>query len=173
MLEQLLRLVPGIRRIFVIVRGRPGVSGNSDEHLPYLLSLTELPQSLHIPDTSVRQVNTALELSTFAVQLPRSMTISDVLLLACTAEERMQKLYQRSMFHLLREDGQLAPALRAKVTVVEVIHHYLAFVCGSHIECSLPEKVGEHWRVLRGQSAEAEGILSKSHGDSAAVRALQ
>ena len=33
----------------------------------------------------------------------------------------MQKLYQRSMFHLLRIDGQLAPALQAKVTVVEVI----------------------------------------------------
>ncbi len=37
------------------------------------------------------------------------------------AEERMQKLYQRSMFHLLRVDGQLTPALQAKVTVVEVI----------------------------------------------------
>ena len=33
----------------------------------------------------------------------------------------MQKLYQRSMFHLLRVKGQLAPALLAKVTVVEVI----------------------------------------------------
>lgn len=33
----------------------------------------------------------------------------------------MQKLYQRSMFHLLRVNGQLAPALQAKVTVVEVI----------------------------------------------------
>ena len=33
----------------------------------------------------------------------------------------MQKLYQRSMFHLLRVDGRLAPALQAKVTVVEVM----------------------------------------------------
>ena len=33
----------------------------------------------------------------------------------------MQKLYQRSMFHLLRVKGQLVPALQAKVTVVEVI----------------------------------------------------
>ena len=32
----------------------------------------------------------------------------------------MQTLYQRSMFHLLRTNGQLAPALQAKITVVEV-----------------------------------------------------
>ena len=32
----------------------------------------------------------------------------------------MRKLYQRTMWHLLRVDGQLAPALQAKITVVEV-----------------------------------------------------
>lgn len=37
------------------------------------------------------------------------------------AEERMQKLFQRTMWHLLRVDGQLAPELQAKITVVEVI----------------------------------------------------
>ena len=33
----------------------------------------------------------------------------------------MQKLYQRTMWHLLRVDSQLAPKLQAKITVVEVI----------------------------------------------------
>ena len=33
-LEQLLRLVPGIRRIFVIVRSRPGVSGEGSTLMP-------------------------------------------------------------------------------------------------------------------------------------------
>ena len=90
-------------------------------------------KSLRIPDTFMLHMNIAPELSsTFAMQLPRSLIISDVVLLACTAEERMQKLYQRSMFHLLREDGQLAPALHAKVTVVEVIHHYLTCACAPH-----------------------------------------
>ena len=45
------------------------------------------------------------------------------------AAERMQTLYQRSMFHLLRTNGQLAPALQAKITVVEV--HAKRALCGN------------------------------------------
>lgn len=44
----------------------------------------------------------------------------------------MQKLYQRSMFHLLRVKGQLAPALLAKVTVVEVRKIIAAGAIPSH-----------------------------------------
>ena len=49
------------------------------------------------------------------------------------AEERMQKLYQRTMWHLLRVDGQLAPELQAKITVVEVVFGvFISIECLSH-----------------------------------------
>ena len=40
----------------------------------------------------------------------------------------MQKLYQRTMWHLLRVDGQLAPELQAKITVVEVVFGTFIFI---------------------------------------------
>ena len=46
MLEQLLRLVPGVRRIYVIVRSRPGVPGGAPPSSPHVILTMAHPFSM-------------------------------------------------------------------------------------------------------------------------------
>ena len=85
------------------------------------------------------------------------------------AEERMQKLYQRTMWHLLRVDGQLAPELQAKITVVEVVFgNFISLDCRSH----RLEHI--HW-CSRGLATRCrqQALSGSGRGDGCWARACQ
>ena len=85
------------------------------------------------------------------------------------AEERMQKLYQRTMWHLLRVDGQLAPELQAKITVVEVV-----FATCISIECRSRRLELIPW-CSRGLATRCrqQALSEIGGGDGTCVRACQ
>ena len=102
MVEQLLRLVPDVKRIYVIVRGKRGLSG--------------APPVLSCP-ASVQQAAALLSLSLRSPQRWRLQAASSAGSTRA-GEARVDRLLARSLFHMHREKGVFRADLRAKIVIV-------------------------------------------------------
>ena len=103
-LEQLLRLVPDVKRIYVIVRGKRGLSG-----APSVLGCAASLQRAH---------RLLLCCVLRAAQQWHRQAASEATGCARAGEARVDRLLARSLFHMHREKGMFRADLRAKIVVV-------------------------------------------------------